>query len=269
MMGETRPDVLVSCLRVIELLADPALAPLLASHARAKEASVRAAAVAALAVLPPLPAVVTALDEARFDTDETVRLGALAAVANRLDGEAAPRTAAFRSDPSQAVRMTVAWELGRFADPGSQAALRELACDPIPEVAAVALGTLLAPADEAALRDFGPALGRASPEAKARLRSDARAAEITAALGGLLASHRLPDVRCLAVGAVKALAFEDFERHLLPSLADPSPAVRLAAVQALTPLDRPAIRERLRALLDDPDLDVREAVKSAKVLALR
>lgn len=269
MMGEARPAVLISCLRVLELLANPKLAPLLTSHARAREAPVRAAAVAALAVLPPNAEVTAALDEARFDTDESVRLGALAAVANRHDSEALPRTAAFRTDPSQAVRMTVAWELGRFADSEATAALVELAADPIPEVAAVALGTLLAPADEGALRHFGRALARCAPEALARLRTDARAEEITGALGGLLASHRSVEVRELAVAAVAALAHGDFERHLLACLQDPAPSVRVAAVRALTPLDRAGVRERLRALLDDPDLDVREAVKSAKVLALR
>jgi HEAT repeat protein len=62
-----------------------------------------------------------------------------------------------------------------------------------------------------------------------------------------------------------ALAAQGVEERLAPALQDPSPDVRIAAIQALAALDLPSARTRIAQMASDPDVSVREAVRRSVV----
>jgi len=63
--------------------------------------------------------------------------------------------------------------------------------------------------------------------------------------------------------ALGALSVSGFDAYVLPALRDPTPDVRIAAVQALSSVDDEGVRARISELLADPDAAVRDAARRA------
>jgi HEAT repeat protein len=62
-----------------------------------------------------------------------------------------------------------------------------------------------------------------------------------------------------------AFAAPGVEERLAPALQDPSPDVRIAAIQALAALDLASARARIAQMASDPDVSVREAARRSVV----
>jgi HEAT repeat protein len=169
------------------------------------------------------------------DTDPRVRAVAIAAlVRNVARRTSAPVWRRVVNDPAPAVRRRaaeVAPVLGRSA---SCAALLALLADDdawVAEAAAYAIGEHPAPTR--------------------------RALEATA---NAATSHRDPLVREAAVAALGSQGDPDTLPAVLAA-CDDRPAIRRRAVLALAAFDGPAVEARLRAALDDPDWQVRQAAE--------
>jgi HEAT repeat protein len=152
--------------------------------------------------------------------------------------------------------------------PSSAAAklLDRLIEDASPKVRAAALLTLLSFGDAASLQRFVSCLDKTTAETLDELRLASRAPALSQALGKSLASGADSATREPSVIAIATLAVEGYEQHLLPVLRDPRPGLRLRAAQALASSDDLEVQRRVRELLEDPELAVREvAARSAAV----
>jgi HEAT repeat protein len=261
-MGVERIQTLLAALRVLRRIGSPESLPLLRELLRSREPEVRAGAVRAIgqvAVAEAGPLMGNMLG----DPHELVRIAALETIAFQDPGGALVRIASARADPSVTVRVRLAELLERFSGPAALRVLESLLDDVSSEVCAEALATLLSYAETDALRRFVAAFAKASADTRQRLTSTTRAESVTRKLAVLLTASSEASAREAAVGGIQALCASGHERHLLKGLFDPKPGVRLAAVRALSDVERIEIRRHLSALVHDPDSAVREAARQA------
>ena len=249
-------------MRVLGQWGQPSLLPLLIELVKSQEPSIRGEAVWALAALP-LPEANAAVDDARRDAMEPVRLAALEAIASWDPVAPTERLRPMCSDHSAVVRARLAAVLAAIPGPQALEMLIRLADDVSPDVRGTALASLLGRGDTEALTAYAAAVRRATPEALRVLRQDPRAESISHLLSGVVSTALLDTMRETAVTAIGTFAVADFERLILPTLSDPAPRVRLAAVQALSSLDRPAALAALDVVAQDPDAVVRFAAQRA------
>ncbi|MBX3259564.1 MAG: HEAT repeat domain-containing protein [Labilithrix sp.] len=264
MMGVDVPDLLVPAVRVLEQMASPATAPLLAELVRSRSSSLRAAAVRALGALPsPDTTLLATLAE---DPSEDVRLAVLETMT--WSGESLLRGGLLRNDPSVRVRTALAVSLARFEGAATKSALkvvRALLDDASPVVRAAALATLLESRDPAGLHEFVHLWPATALDVRFELRAEPRAVAITESLAARLTTSTEAPSRRAAVTAMGALGVPSVEERLAPALQDPSPDVRVAAIQALAALDLPSARARIAQMASDPDGSVREAARRSVV----
>jgi HEAT repeat protein len=265
MMGVDIPELLVPAVRVLERMMNPTTIPLLRELLKSRAATVRTAAVRALGNLA-IPEATAAVDDVVEDPSEDVRLAVLDCIT--ASPEALLRTAPLRRDPSVRVRARLATALERFDGPARKAAqklVEGLLGDASPLVRASALATIIGPADSDGLKAFAKAWGEASPETRLELKTEPRAAEFSRRLATKLLTFTAAADRKNTLIALGSFAVPGFHVHALPALRDPAPDVRIAAVQALAPIQDADVRARLAELLGDPDGSVRDIVRRAMI----
>jgi HEAT repeat protein len=261
MMGVDVPDRLAPAVRVLARMANPATLPLLRELLRSRSATVRAAAVRAVATLD-IADVAESIDEMAQDPSEDVRVAMVEAVqwtANTLT-----RWAKLRRDPSARVRAQIATALERTHGPSARSshkALEGMLGDGSPVVRAAALGSLAASSDPDGLGAFSRLWPQATLETRLALRREPRARAISELLGARLSSSADPKERKSAVIALGAFGAPGCAAQILPALRDPSPEVRVAAIDTLAAIDDGDTRARIAAMLGDPEADVQEAAR--------
>ena len=264
MMGVDVPELLVPAVRVLEQMASPVTAPLLAELVRSRSSALRAAAVRAIGALPSPD--VSLLATMAQDPSEDVRLAVLETMV--WTGESLLRANPLRNDPSVRVRAALAASLARFEGAATKTALKvvgSLLDDASPTVRATALATLMESDDPSGLQEFMRVWPSTALDVRFELRSEARARAVTDHLATLLTTSTETSLRRAAVTAMGALAASGVEERLAPALQDPSPDVRVAAIQALAALDLPSARARIAQMASDPDVSVREAARRSVV----
>jgi len=250
-------------------------------------ASVRRAAVDALAALEPSPRTVSLLVERLADSDAGVRTAAVAAVARLAASPSEPlrRTLAdptarvrlelarnadrlsdrllerLLGDPDESIRSEALWRLCEEPRERLAAAIHDRLTDPRPRVrraACRALAPLHDPGDDDALVER---LGDPDPLVRAaalRALCERRPADAAGFLSSRL-PHVAPRLRprlLYAIARLDAAAADACVRRL--DLGhDHDPAVRLVAVHCCLP----GSRELLRGRAADPDPDVRHAAR--------
>lgn len=269
MMGVDVPEQLIPAVRVLGRAGSPDTLPLLEQLSHSHSAGVRAATVRALGSLPVASAAAI-VDRMAEDPNEEVRIAVLETIV--WSGDALMRTSPLRRDPSVRVRARLAASLDRFDGPAAKTALKiveGLLRDGSPVVRAAALATLIASPDVEGLRSFAREWPEATLDTRAELRSEARGPAIADKLAIRLSSTTEAAVRKTALVAIGALAVDGFQKHVLPVLRDPSPEVRIAAIQALASVDDSTVRARLNEMLSDPDLTVRDAARRSMLRTVR
>ncbi|HVH43019.1 MAG TPA: HEAT repeat domain-containing protein [Labilithrix sp.] len=264
MMGVDVPDLLVPAVRVLQQMASPETAGLLAELVRSRSSALRAAAVRAIGALPsPDAALLATMAQ---DPSEEVRLAVLETMT--WTGDSLLRANPLRNDPSVRVRVALAVSLGRFEGAKAKTVLKvigSLLDDASPAVRAAALASLMASNDTAGLQEFMRVWPSTTLDVRFELRSEPRAAELTERLSASLTSNTEATLRRAAITAMGALGTAGVEERLAPALQDPSPDVRIAAIQALAALDLPSARARIAQMASDPDVSVREAARRSVV----
>lgn len=203
-----------------------------------------------------------AVDELVQDPSEEVRLAVLDVM--MLSPDPLLRTAALRRDPSVTVRAHAAAALDRTNPTLAKQAVKILEGmldDAAPEVRAAALASLAGSADSEGLRAFGRAWPKTTLETRLKLRVEPRGRVISGRLTIRLTTSADPSERRAAVAALGALKVTGFHVHIVPALRDPSPDVRIAAVQALASVNDESVRARLSEMVSDPDGAVRDAAR--------
>ncbi|MFQ5719540.1 MAG: HEAT repeat domain-containing protein [Acidobacteriota bacterium] len=242
--NDTSPHVAAAAATALGALADARVLPVLLDAARragqAADHHIRAAAVTALARLPPdAPRLATSGCSARLiratdDPSARVRAAALATLAALFPEQAMPilrRHAAAASGLARAAAATAAAGLPPAAAAGITAGLLD---DPVPAVTAAALTTLAAiPGEEETARDAA-LRGLARPDAAVK----------GTALAILSRVGRDEDLAAIDAAFIAAAGSAGIE-------------VREAAVEAAASLSAPPARDWVRKALDDPDVAVR------------
>jgi HEAT repeat protein len=261
MMGVDVPDRLTPAVRVLARMASPATLPLLRELLRSSSASVRAAAVGAIANLD-VPDAASSIDDMAEDPSEDVRLAVVEAI--QWNANSLTRWARLRRDPSVRVRVRIVTVLERAHGPSAKSAHRALEGmlgDGSPLVRAAALASLAASPDPDGLRAFGRLWPQAAPDTRGALRNEPRAVEISDRVTTRLSSSSEPAQRRSAVVALAALAVPGYASRIIPALRDPSPDVRIAAIHALAAGDDADARARIAEMLADPEATVQEAAR--------
>lgn len=265
LMGNSEPELLVGGARVLGRVQDPRGVPLLTTWLRGPEARLRAAAASALGVIATLDAR-EALVSAVVDPSPHVRVAVVSALA-ALGGDGVDALLRLAADPAVEVRLAVAAAIAQ----GKSARLVELAErmaeDPESSIRVEALLALLrAPHPEAPLRFL--ALSENQPNEVRRLLertpADHDARQHTRRL---VAEDRRPEVRAACLRALDRLADGALD-PLLSGFTDPSPEVRIAAIECAVGMDLPEVRMAFEALLRDPDPAVRDAVRRGRLSVL-
>lgn len=265
-MGHSEPPILAGGARVLGRLQDPRGIRLLASWLVGPEIGLRAAAARALGEIATVDAR-EALLKAVTDPAPPVRI-AVASALGALGGDATAGLEQLSSDPSVPVRLAVAEVVASGRSSHLLEIARRLATDPEPTVRSAALLALLRAADPEAPARFVE-LVQAQPEevkrALCRIPSDHPALVHTRQL---VCEDRRPELRAAGLRALALLADRKLE-PILSGFTDPSPEVRIAAIESASRLDLPEVREAFEALLRDPDPKVRDAVRRGKLSVLK
>ena len=286
---------------------DPRVVPALVSALAQQSSSVRAGAAAALARAEPVVAV-DALTQALGDPDPWVRYVALRSLGSIGDQRVVPAVLdALRMDPAPHVRLAAIDVLGRLGRPEAWDVLEPLtrsADSDIGSAAVRALGRLdrreVLPALETFLRAAEP-WQRAAAVSAITARTESRVVHllqwvaavdedadvVTSAIQGLAKIARRSDsLGTDAALALVALTAEPLRRDAaitalseLPSrriedvargLADPSPDVRCASVEALGRMQQTGASRAIESALDDSHIAVRlAAIRALKSLGTR
>ncbi len=268
MMGGEDPELTIPGLRVVRAMANPEAFPLLRALGQSPVSTVRAAAVRALAALP-IADVGPTLDEMVDDPSEDVRLAVLDTISWNDDGLL--RATALRRDPSVPVRTRLAVSLARFDGKTTRAALKlleSLTEDGAAVVRAAALVSLMASEGHEGVSMFTRLWPGVTLDTRFALKEEARAVEVSELLAARLRATSDPAARRAAVFALGALGAPGLFTRILPALRDPSPDVRIAAIQAVAPLDTSEVRARLAEMLADPDLAVRDVARRSMIRAV-
>jgi HEAT repeat protein len=148
---------------------------------------------------------------------------------------------------------------------GAHRALEAMLGDASAVVRAAALASLAGSRDPEGLIAFGQAWTGAAMDSRLELRAEPRAVALSDRLAIRLTSSSDPHERRCAVIALGAFAIRGFHAHVAPALRDPSPEVRIAAVQALAAVDDPLIAKAIAEMVADPEGEVREAARRTLV----
>ena len=261
MMGVDVPERLIPAVRVIARMANPATLPLLRELLRSRSPHLRSASVRALTDLDPAQAA-PVVDELAEDPSEEVRIAVVDAV--KWTANSLTRLARLRRDPSVRVRVHLARALGEARGPSARSAhkvLEGMAADASPAVRAAALASLVAQAEPDGLTAFGAQFSQATLDTRMELRNEPRANDIGDRLAAFLSSSADPVRRRNAVVALGAFSTARSATSLLPALRDPTPSVRIAAIQALASVDDAQVKSRIAELCLDPEASVQEAAR--------
>jgi HEAT repeat protein len=261
MMGVEVPDLLTPAVRVLARMANPTTLPLLRELLRSRSAHVRAAAVRALGNLDGLDAEL-AIEDVSQDPSEEVRVAVVECV--RWNANAMTRLAQLRRDPSVRVRARLAMALERVDGTNAKSAhkaLEGMVSDASPAVRAAALASLAGSGDLDGLRAFGRLWPQSALDTRLALRDEERARSISERAAACLSSSGDAALRRSAVVAMGALHAAGFSSFVVPALRDPSPDVRISAIQVLAAVDDEGIRERISEMVSDPEMAVQETAR--------
>jgi HEAT repeat protein len=261
MMGVEVPDLLTPAVRVLARMANPATLPLLRELLRSRSADVRAAAVRAMGNLDGLDASLGVEDVVQ-DPSEEVRIAVVDCV--QWSANAMTRLAQLRRDPSVRVRARLAQALERVDRAGAKSAhkaLEGMVTDASPVVRAAALASLAGSPDTDGLRAFGRLWPQSALDTRLALRDETRARSISERAAGHLTASGDAALRRSAVVALGALHAPGFATLVLPALHDPSPDVRISAIQVLAAVDDEGVRDRISEMVSDPEAAVQETAR--------
>ncbi len=265
MMGVDVPDLLAPGVRVLSRVTSPRTLPLLQHLLHSSSPLVRTEVVRAIGKIPG-PEAVAAMDEMAQDPSEDVRLALVDAV--QWSAEALTRMAQLRRDPSVAVRVRVASSLERPSGVNAKSAhkaLEGMLGDASARVRAAVLASLAGSPDPDGLRAFGRLWHKTSLDTRMEFRAEPRASAISDRVAACLGSSSDPVERRAAVAALGAFGAPGYSKHLVPALRDPSPDVRIAAIQALSSVDDADVRARIAELVADPDSTVQAAARRSLI----
>lgn len=253
------PEARVAIVHVLSAVDDPHASELIAGALEDVSVAVRIAALRSLAARGQ--AVPTAVVRCRADASTEVRLAAVEVLADLRTGVAVDHLIHYvdhliyyAADPAPEVRSAARAALGeRRAEEVARAAMRALR-DPLVRRAGVAV-----------LGDLGaagaPMIVAELAEAPEELRADLE--EALRIGGGVDRSrqdlrHPSASIRGDAVYLLELLGAADAVADLIEALADPSPAVRVNVIGALSVLDskRISLARLKEVFVSDPDLDV-------------
>lgn len=266
LMGHSEASILSGGARVLGRLQDPRGMKLLASWLRGPESTLRASAARALGYVATLDAR-EALLGAVADPTPSVRV-AVAGALGMLGGDTISGLTQLCSDPSVSVRLAVAEIVATGRSSHLLELARQLAQDPDVLVRSAALLAVLASADSEGPASFVALVSGQPEEVKrelCRTHSDHPALVHTRRL---VCEDRRPQVRAAGLHALALLMDRTLE-PLMSGFTDPSPEVRIAAIESASRLDLPEVREAFDALLRDPDPKVRDAVRRGKMSVLK
>ncbi len=255
LMGYSDLPIQVGAAGVLGRLAEPAAARLLTAWCRSREPSLRAGAVEALGRIGT-GAARTEIALCAEDPSELVRTSVVRALGRRADGALRERLLQMAHDPSLEVRRQLADSVKDRETELAVVLAERLADDPEQDIRARALRSLAAADDASALVRFVEMAKAAPVDVQALLQSTPADHAATVAAVSALLERRLPAERMTALEAIQVLGALTPER-LESSFADPSPDVRVRAVELATD----ASGEALERLLRDPDQRVRDAAR--------
>ncbi|MCC7386438.1 MAG: HEAT repeat domain-containing protein [Deltaproteobacteria bacterium] len=260
LLGKNEETVLRGGARVLGQLADPRAVPLLSAWLRAPGPRLRAEAVLALGQINTEQARSAVLG-CVADPHVEVRL----AVVSALGSMPGPKTYAglsdMRRDPAVAVRQALARVLGQSDELAPIALAQDLAKDPEDSVRVEALLALARLGGSDGILAFNKAHAEQSDAVRRALATIGREHPSARAAHGHLRTAPQPEARAAALAALRSLGALD-DADLEAALVDPTPEVRIAAIEAADLALHRAVLERL---LRDPDARVRDAVRRRRL----
>lgn len=258
MMGQTRPSLIASSLRIVERIADSRSLGLLQHLVTGSAVEVRVEAALALAALHDVEAV-RVLMAALDDPVERVRASVVTALARSSRNDVMDRFDKLRLDPSVMVRTALATSLFQIKNTRALDVLERLATDQHLDVRAAAFHSLLACPDLEGQHRF---LALWSDlDNSTRRRVEAGTADLADQLEAQLATSLDSPARELAVRVLASLGAGVHGERIAIALGDPDPRVRLVAIEALSTLDADRISDWLANVIDDPVAKVRTAAR--------
>lgn len=263
LMGHSEVPIQIGAARVLGEIGDASAVGVLSAWSRGRSAELRAAAVRSLGAIGTGKAR-TEIAACADDPAEEVRVAVVTALGRRADGELRERVLRMCQDPSIAVRRALARSIaGRETDLGLALADR-LAKDPEEEIRLEALRALASLEDPSALARFERLSVDQTERVFTELANTPDDHPTVAALGAALVERRDANERLLAASALAKLGALKGDR-LDRALIDPSPEVRVLAVDTVKHSDDPSILKKLERMLRDPDGQVRDAVRRRSI----
>lgn len=260
MMGQDNAGMQACGLRVLRSIGDARSLGLIQALLQSNDPNLRVESARALAALK-IPDAIRAMLDALGDPKESVRVGILKALEGTTRADVVEKLQESCFDPSVAVRAQLTVTLSTLDSAQAVEILATLADDTDSTIAGGALLGLLRSPDQESQHQLLSALSTAGNDAKRMFRRDSHdsmekiAEQSRSALDG--------DVRRRGVEVMAAVDTMRYATQIAEALQDPDAKVRLAATLALSDQDPERVGDWLRALLDDPVAEVRDAAKRA------
>jgi len=252
---------------VLGQLGDPRATGLLRAWLTSRDAPLRATCAQALGAIGTIDAK-EALMVTLTDISEEVRLASVEAIGRLPGADTLRALQGLTRDPSTRIRLALARLVGSLRQAGAVELTEVLSQDPDESVRVESLCSLLLMRDVGALERFIELSAEQPGAVQQRLRQLPAAHPVLDALHQMARADARPAAR---VGSLRALAF--LNQHplevLLNAFNDPSPEVRVAAVEAVASMKQPrAVQDALEQLLRDPDKRVRDAVRKLRMFVM-
>jgi hypothetical protein len=111
------------------------------------------------------------------------------------------------------------------------------------------------------LRAFGRLWPQTALDTRLAFRAEPRARSISARVAAHLSASADAALRKCAVVGLGAFHASGFAAFVVPALRDPSPEVRITAIQVLASVDDGDVRARISEMLSDPETTVQETAR--------
>ena len=260
MMGQESSQMQACGLRILRGIGDARSLGLIQALLRSNDPELRVESARALAALE-VPDAIRAMLDALGDPKEIVRVGILKALEGTTRADVIQKLQESCFDPSVAVRKQLTSTLATLDSAQAVEILVTLADDTDSSIAGGALLGLLRNPDREGQHRLLKCLPTASSEAKKILRRDCL--DVMEQVAEQTRSALDADMRRRGVEVMAAIDPTRYATTIAEALRDPDATVRLAATVGLSDQDPERVGDWLRALLDDPVGEVRDAAKRA------
>lgn len=266
LMGTGKKNQLLGLIQILGQVADAKTAPFLLQFMRHGDPAVKKMASASAAKSQ----VLSKKEWFPFLEDplETVRLGALQGIGAQLDSEAIDPLSKHLEDPSPLFRRGLAVLLGARKIAGDERPLqmlKRLAQDENTGVKVASMISLFRLGVTGQGEKMGEILGTLNRAEKQGILDSLHAEGIFVEWLTLLKQGRDPARRKEALCWLGLLDLQNFTQEILLSLQDPSPEVRLQAMEMLAAVSDPLVEQALANLASDPNEAVRKAFKRRRL----